>query len=57
MLNDYIETLDASWLIKDFGIFEKRSHRQKRRKKLADYLLYRGWESHLVYEKITELIK
>ncbi|WP_324025045.1 regulatory protein RecX [Maribacter sp. BPC-D8] len=30
---------------------------QKRRKKLADYLLYRGWESHLVYEKTFELIK
>ncbi|SDT41521.1 regulatory protein [Maribacter dokdonensis] len=29
---------------------------QKRRKKLADYLLYRGWESHLVYEKLQELI-
>ena len=30
---------------------------QKRRKKLADYLLYRGWESHLVYEITFELIK
>ena len=29
---------------------------QKRKKKLADYLLYRGWESHLVYEKLKELI-
>ena len=29
---------------------------QKRRKKLADYLLYRGWESHLVYDKVKELI-
>ncbi|MDO1512596.1 regulatory protein RecX [Maribacter confluentis] len=29
---------------------------QKRRKKLADYLLYRGWESHLVYEKVQELV-
>ncbi|WP_405384549.1 regulatory protein RecX [Maribacter sp. LLG6340-A2] len=29
---------------------------QKRRKKLADYLLYRGWESHFVYEKLQELI-
>ncbi|PKA82711.1 regulatory protein [Ulvibacter sp. MAR_2010_11] len=29
---------------------------QKKRKKLADYLLYRGWESHLVYEKVRELI-
>ena len=30
---------------------------QKRRRKLADYLLYRGWESHLVYEKIRELVQ
>ncbi len=28
---------------------------QKRKKKLINYLLYRGWESHLVYEKIREL--
>ncbi|MDC6351068.1 regulatory protein RecX [Zeaxanthinibacter sp. PT1] len=28
----------------------------KRKKKLADYLLYRGWETHLVYEKLQELI-
>ncbi len=28
----------------------------KKKKKLADYLLYRGWESHLVYEKIKQLI-
>jgi regulatory protein len=27
----------------------------KQRKKLADYLLYRGWESHLVYDKLQEL--
>ena len=35
----------------------KETNFQKRRKKLADYLLYRGWESHLVYEKVKELIK
>ena len=29
---------------------------QKKRKKLADYLLYRGWESHLVWSKVNELI-
>lgn len=29
---------------------------QKRRKKLADYLLYRGWESELVYGKVFELL-
>lgn len=31
-------------------------NQQKRRKKLADYLLYRGWESDLVYAKIKELV-
>ena len=30
---------------------------QKKRKKLADYLLYRGWESFLVYDKVRKLIK
>ncbi|MEH6680710.1 MAG: regulatory protein RecX [Sediminicola sp.] len=30
---------------------------QKKRKKLADYLLYRGWETPMVYEKVLELIK
>ena len=30
---------------------------QKKRKKLADYLLYRGWESFLVYDKVREMIK
>lgn len=29
---------------------------QKKRKKLADYLLYRGWESSLVYDKVRELV-
>ena len=29
---------------------------QKKRKKMADYLLYRGWESHLVWEKIAALV-
>ncbi len=29
---------------------------QKKKKKLADYLLYRGWETHLIYEKINELM-
>ncbi len=29
---------------------------QKKRKKFADYLLYRGWESFLVYDKVRELI-
>ncbi len=28
----------------------------KKRKKIADYLLYRGWESHLVYDKLKEIL-
>ncbi|BAO54708.1 regulatory protein RecX [Nonlabens marinus S1-08] len=35
---------------------ESETNKYKRRKKLADYLLYRGWESHLVYAKAVELI-
>mgnify|MGYP001379226138 FL=1 len=29
----------------------------KKKKKVADYLFYRGWESELVFEKIQELAK
>ena len=50
----YLETLDA--LAKKRMLQIKETNLQKRRRKLADYLLYRGWESHLVYEKIKELI-
>jgi len=28
----------------------------RKRKKMADYLLYRGWEAHLVYDKVKELV-
>jgi len=34
----------------------KESNKYKKRKKLADYLLYRGWETDMVYKKIVELI-
>ena len=27
----------------------------KKKKKLADYLQYRGWESHLIFEKASDL--
>jgi regulatory protein len=52
---DYLQTFDE--------LSEKRLRQlaseknlQKKRKKLADYLLYRGWESNLVYEKVKDLI-
>lgn len=51
---DYLQTLDA--LAKKRAIEITETHPQKRKKKLADYLLYRGWESHLVYQKITDLV-
>jgi len=35
----------------------KEKNPYKKKKKLADYLLYRGWESNLVYEKVNELVK
>ncbi|PIB30900.1 recombinase RecX [Maribacter sp. 4U21] len=51
---DYIKTLDA--LARKRLLQLNESNKLKKRKKLADYLLYRGWESHLVYEKMKELI-
>ncbi|WP_036145927.1 regulatory protein RecX [Maribacter sp. Hel_I_7] len=52
--NEYLKTLDILANKRLQQISE--TNIQKRRKKLADYLLYRGWESHLVYEKLKELI-
>ena len=50
----YIKTLDSLALKRLEQITEQNP--LKRKKKLADYLLYRGWESHLVYEKLKELV-
>ncbi len=51
---DYLSTLDALAEKRISQITERNPI--KRKKKLADYLLYRGWESHLVYEKLKELV-
>ncbi|NKI31516.1 regulatory protein RecX [Croceivirga thetidis] len=51
---EYLVTLDS--LAKKRNKEIKETHPQKRKKKLADYLLYRGWESHLIYQKISELL-
>ncbi len=50
----YLETLDALAKKRLQQITE--TNIQKKRKKLADYLLYRGWEPHLVYEELKELV-
>ncbi len=57
-----LEEIDDQVYIETLDILAKKRLSQlddpnlaKRRKKLADYLLYRGWESALVYEKVMEL--
>ena len=54
-MDDYFETLDDLIQKRMTQIKEKNVYKKK--KKVANYLLYRGWESHLVYDKINELIK
>lgn len=52
---EYIDTFNALAEKKAQSIRE--SNILKKKKKLADYLLYHGWEPHLVYEKVNELVK
>ena len=53
--DDYHNTLDE--LVQKRIASVKEPNKYKKKKKVADYLFYRGWESHLVYEKINEYIK
>lgn len=53
--SEYYETLHVLAL-KRLGQIKER-HPLKRKRKLADYLLYRGWETELVYEKVRELVR
>ncbi|WP_406685466.1 RecX family transcriptional regulator [Seonamhaeicola sp. MEBiC1930] len=50
---DYIEVFNDLAEKKANSI--KETNKFKKQKKLIDYLLYRGWESHLVYEKARNL--
>lgn len=49
----YFETLSTLAEKKRDEIRENNIYKAKR--KIADYLLYRGWESDLVYEKVNDL--
>ncbi len=51
---DYLRTFDD--LSKKRLTTLKKENPQMMRKKLGDYLLYRGWESELVYDKVKELL-
>lgn len=54
--SEYFKTFD-SLIEKRLMQLASEKNIPKKKKKLADYLFYRGWESELVYEKIDELIK
>lgn len=41
---------------KRFAQLDSEKNIQRKKKKFADYLFYRGWESHLVWEKLGELL-
>ncbi len=51
---EYLQTFHKLAEKKALNMFE--SNPFKRKKKLADYLIYRGWESHMVYDKVNALI-
>jgi len=53
--DEYLATFD-NLAEKRLLQLEKESDFQKKRKKFADYLFYRGWESELVWEKVRELM-
>ena len=52
--NLYLETFDKISRKRNEQI--KESNLYKRKKKLTDYLLRKGYETNLVYEKVNELI-
>ncbi len=52
---EYQQNLDDLFQKRLNSITEKNFY--KRKKKVADYLLYRGYESNLVYEKLQEIDK
>ena len=54
-LDEYYTTLNELIQKRTTQVTEKNLYKKK--KKVADYLLYRGWESLLVYEKLNEYLK
>ncbi len=54
--SDYIATFHEL-AEKKFNALTTTEDSYKKRKKLIDYLAYRGWEHHLIFEKIHELFE
>ena len=62
-INLALKEIDETEYIEVFNeLSEKKANslrensKLKKKRKLQDYLLYRGWETHLVYDKVNELI-
>lgn len=53
--DDYLKTFHLLAEKRFMAISEKNTFKKK--KKLIDYLLYRGWESNLIFDKANELTK
>lgn len=53
--NDYIATFHEL-AEKRWQQLSSEKNIQKKKKKFADYLLYRGWESGRIWEKLRELL-
>ena len=53
--SEYIETFEEL-AQKRFDQLINEKDKYKKRKKLADYLIYRGWPGDWIYEKSKELI-
>lgn len=51
---EYLEVFDAVAEKKHEALRGAGYH--EKRKKLSSYLLYRGWESHLIHDKVRELL-
>lgn len=52
--NKYLVTFEAL-VEKRLNQLTTEKNLLKKKKKLADYLLYRGWEANLVWERVNEL--
>lgn len=52
---DYIKTFESLAARKAETLVGPSKNKKK--KKLIDYLTYRGWESHLIYDKVNQLFQ
>lgn len=54
--SEYYETFDALTK-KRFQQLASEKNLLRKKRKFRDYLVYRGWENELIYDKMTQLFK